>query len=68
MTRPSPGLMAFHNSEPFEFLHVLDGDPAEDATGVETWQVRPLFIEHPVDRLHVFRRGDRLTPLHTQFR
>jgi hypothetical protein len=61
MTRPSPGLLAFHNGHPVEFLHVV-----RDTDGGAVWLVRPLFIANPVNRTELFRAGDRLTPLHTK--
>ena len=62
MIRPSPGLMCTHNTVPVEFLHlVLDVD------GLEHWLVRPLFVK-AVNRIVMFRPGDRLTPLHSKLR
>jgi hypothetical protein len=62
MMTPSPGLMACHNGTPFEFLYLVRGE-----NGVETWRVRPLFVDKPYAEV-VFRAGDRLTPLHSKTR
>lgn len=63
MTGPSPGLLAFHDGRPVEFLHIVRETPA----GAE-WLVRPLFVEDPVNRTQLVRAGDRIAPLHTKFR
>jgi hypothetical protein len=63
MVRPSPGLMAFHDGVPVEFLHIIRDEPAG-----ELWLVKPIFVAGKPNREQLFRPGDRLTPIHSQSR
>jgi hypothetical protein len=63
MIGPAVGLMAFHDGSPVECLfRVRFSDQGE------IWRVKPLFVKSQTEREELFRRGDRLTPLHTQSR
>lgn len=61
--KPEPGLMCFHDGRPVELIALVSRDRAG-----ETWLCKPLFVADQPNRLEVFRAGDRLTKLHTQYR
>jgi hypothetical protein len=60
---PSPGLRAFHEGIPFEFICLI-----EATANTEKWLCKPLFIENPKNKERMWHRGDRMTLLHSQQR
>jgi len=63
VTRPSPGMMCLLNQTPVEFLHLI----RDLERGAEEWLVCPLFVVG-VNRVAIWRPGDRLTALHSTHR
>ena len=59
MTHLVAGNQIFHNGMPVQLLYRISLSPT-----VETWRVRPLFVEAP-DREDRFTSSDKISFLHT---